>query len=126
MIKFSKERVLLLHRLLVEQTGGEQGIRDLGLLESALEACYATFDGKELFPTKEEKAARLCAGLVSNHAFVDGNKRIGIYVLMSFLEVNGISIEATDDELVKIGFALAQGDVQYEDLLVWIREHKVY
>ena len=60
MIKFSKEKVMLLHRLLIEQTGGEDGIRDIGLLESALEACYATFDGKELFPSKEEKAARLC------------------------------------------------------------------
>lgn len=125
MIKFSKEKVLLLHQLLVEQTGGEEGIRDIGLLESALEACYATFDGKELFPTKEEKAARLCAGLVSNHAFVDGNKRIGIYVLLTFLEVNGISIEATDEELVEIGLSLAKSEMKYEDLLAWIHEHEI-
>ena len=124
MIKFSKEKVLLLHRLLVEQTGGEDGIRDVGLLESALAACYATFDGKELFPTKEEKAARLCAGLVSNHAFVDGNKRIGIYVLLTFLEVNGITLEATDEELVEIGLALAQSKMKYEDLLQWIYAHE--
>ena len=71
MIKLEKDRVLLLQKLLIEETGGECGVRDFGLLESALEACYATFDGKELFPTKEEKAARLGAGLVSNHAFVD-------------------------------------------------------
>ena len=76
MIKFSQDKVLLLHQLLIEQTGGEDGVRDFGLLDSALEACYATFDGKELFPSKEEKAARLGVGLVSNHAFVDGNKRI--------------------------------------------------
>lgn len=92
MIKFSQDKVLLLHQLLIEQTGGEDGVRDFGLLDSALEACYATFDGKELFPSKEEKAARLGVGLVSNHAFVDGNKRIGMYVLLTFLEVNGITI----------------------------------
>ena len=125
MIKFSKERVLLLHRLLVEQTGGEDGIRDVGVLESALEACYATFDGKELFPTKEEKAARLCTGLIANHAFVDGNKRIGVYVLLTFLEVNGISIDATDDDLVAIGLSLAKSEMKYEELLQWIHDHKV-
>lgn len=124
MIKFSKEKVMLLHRLLIEQTGGEDGIRDVGLLESALEACYATFDGKELFPTKEEKAARLCTGLISNHAFVDGNKRIGIYILLTFLEVNGISLAATDEELVEIGLSLAQSEMKYEDLLAWIKAHE--
>ena len=125
MIKFNKEKVMLLHRLLIEQTGGEEGIRDVGLLESALEASYATFDGKELFPTKEEKAARLCTGLISNHAFVDGNKRIGIYVLLTFLEVNGISVEATDGELVEIGLSLAKSEMKYEDLLAWIKSHEI-
>ncbi len=125
MIKFGKEKVMLLHRLLIEETGGEDGIRDVGLLESALEAPYITFDGKDLFPTKEEKAARLCAGLVSNHAFVDGNKRIGVYVLLTFLEVNGISLEATDEELIEIGLSLAKSEMRYEDLLAWIKVHEV-
>lgn len=124
MIKFNKEKVLLLHHLLIEQTGGEDGIRDVGLLESALEACYATFDGVELFPSKEEKAARLCTGLVSNHAFVDGNKRIGIYVLLTFLEVNGITLEATDDELIEIGLSLAKSEMNYDHLLQWIYDHE--
>ena len=70
MIKFSSEKVLLLHRIMLEATGGSEGVRDTGLLDSALEAAYATFDGKELFPTKEEKAARLGVGLISDHAFV--------------------------------------------------------
>lgn len=125
MIKFSEEKVLLLHRLLIEATGGTDGVRDIGLLDSALESAYATFDGKELFPSKEEKAARLGVGLVSNHAFVDGNKRIGMYVLLSFLEVNGIQIEATNEEVVEAGLALARGDMKYEGLLTWILEHKV-
>lgn len=125
MIKFSEEKVLLLHRLLIEATGGTDGVRDIGLLDSALESAYATFDGKELFPSKEEKAARLGVGLVSNHAFVDGNKRIGMYVLLSFLEVNGIQIEATNEEVVEAGLALACGDMKYEGLLAWILEHKI-
>ena len=124
MIKFSKEKVILLHRLLIEETGGEDGIRDVGLLESALEAPYATFDGKDHFPTKEEKAARLSAGLISNHAFVDGNKRIGVYVLLTFLEVNGISLEVSDGELIEIGLALATGQMRYEELLAWIKAHE--
>ena len=124
MIRFGKEKVLLLHRILIEQTGGEDGVRDMGLLESALAACDATFDGKELFPGKEEKAARLCTGLVSNHAFVDGNKRIGVYVMLTFLEVNGIRLNATDEELVEIGLSLAQSEMKYEELLAWIRAHE--
>ena len=124
MIRFSKEKVLLLHQILIAQTGGEDGVRDMGLLESALAACDATFDGKELFPTKEEKAARLCTGLVSNHAFVDGNKRIRVYVMLTFLEVNGIRLNVTDDELVAIGLSLAQSKMKYDDLLQWINEHK--
>ena len=112
-------------QILIKQTGGEDGVRDMGLLESALAACDATFDGKELFPTKEEKAARLCTGLVSNHAFVDGNKRIGVYVMLTFLEVNGIRLNATDEELVEIGLSLAQGEMKYEELLSWILQHKI-
>lgn len=125
MIKFSKEKVLLLHQILIEQTGGESGVRDMGLSESALASCYATFDEKELFPSKEEKAARLCIGLISNHAFVDGNKRIGVYVMLTFLEVNGIRLQANDDELVEIGLAMAESKMKYEELLQWILKHKI-
>lgn len=124
MIRFSNEKVLLLHQLLIEETGGEDGVRDMGLLDSALSACYATFDGKELFPSKEEKAARLGVGLVSNHAFVDGNKRIGMYIMLSFLEVNGVRLEVTDDEIVRVGLDLAQGTMNYEELLQWILKHE--
>ena len=99
-------------------------MRDFGLLESALESAYATFDGKELFPTKEEKAARLGIGLVANHAFVDGNKRIGMYVLLSFLQVNGIALSVNDEEIVKVGISLAEGKINYEELLQWIKYHE--
>lgn len=125
MIKFSKEKVLLLHRIMLEETGGGDGVRDVGLLDSALEAAFASFDGKELFPSKEEKAARLGVGLISNHAFVDGNKRIGMYVMLSFLELNGVYIEATDNEIIEVGLSVAQGTMKYEQLLDWIKKHRI-
>ena len=124
MIRFSKEKVLLLHKILAEATGGGVGVRDEALLDSALEAAYAGFGEKEFYPTKEEKGARLGYALISNHAFVDGNKRIGVYVMLSFLEMNGIRIACTDDELVHVGLAVADGSLQYEDLLQWVLEHR--
>ena len=125
MIKFSKEKILLLHQVMAESTGGDVGVRDEALLESAIENIYATFDGVELYPSKEEKAARLGYSLISNHAFVDGNKRIGIYIMLSFLELNGIKIEATNDEVLKLGLSVADGSAHYEDILNWINAHKV-
>ena len=124
MIRFSKEKVLLLHKLLAEATGGGVGLRDEGLLDSALEGVYAGFDGREFYPTKEEKGARLGYTLISNHAFVDGNKRIGLYVMLSFLEMNGVRISCTDEELVQIGLAVAGGGMSYEQLLQWAKDHK--
>lgn len=124
MIKFSKEKVLLLHQLISEETGGSVGVRDEGLLESALEAAFSSFGGQEFYPTKEEKGARLGYNLISNHAFVDGNKRIGVYVMLTFLEVNGIRLDCTNDDVVKIGLGVADGSMDYEALLTWVREHR--
>ena len=90
MIKLSKEKVLLLHQLIAEETGGGIGVRDVGLLESALNNAYATFGGEELYKTKEEKAASLGFSLISNHAFVDGNKRIAATLFIYFLKFYGI------------------------------------
>lgn len=126
MIKFSKEKVLLLHKLIAEETGGSIGVRDEALLESALEAAFAGFGDKEFYPTKEEKGARLGHSLVSNHAFVDGNKRIGMYVMITFLEVNGIHMDCTNEEVTELGLALADGSVGYEELLKWVREHRTF
>ena len=124
MIKFSREKVLLLHQLIAEETGGDPNVRDLNLLDSALNSAFQTFDGKELYPTKQEKAARIGYSLISNHAFVDGNKRIGMYVLLTFLETNGIRMELTDEEIARVGLAVAAGSMKYEELLAWIRDHE--
>ena len=123
MIRFSKEKVLLLHQLITEETGGDPGVRDFGLLDSALESVYQTFDGQELYPTKQEKGARLGYTLISNHAFVDGNKRIGMYVMLAFLQVNGIRIHPTNEEVARVGLAVASGEMRYEELLRWVREN---
>lgn len=124
MIKFSKDKVKLLYKLMVEEAGGSFGIRAEELLDSALEGIFQTFDGKELYPTKEEKGARLGYSLISSHAFIDGNKRIGMYVMLTFLEVNGIHIDCTDEEIVETGLAVASGQKGYDDLLAWVKEHK--
>ena len=124
MIRFSKEKVLLLHQIMAEATGGSVGVRDEGLLDSALEGVLAGFGDREFYPTKEEKGARLGYTLISNHAFVDGNKRIGVYIMLSFLEMNGIRLQCTDDELVDIGLSVASGRMKYEELVQWVFDHK--
>ena len=125
MIRFSKEKVLLLHRIMAQATGGSVGVRDEGLLESALEAAFSEFGGVEFYPTKEEKAARLGYSLISNHAFVDGNKRIGMYIMLTFLEVNVIHMDCTNEDVVHAGLSVAAGTMDYEGLLAWVREHRL-
>ncbi len=124
MIRFSEEKVLLLHQLIIAETGGSAELRDIGLLDSALEGIFQTFGGEELYPTKEEKGARLGYTLISNHAFVDGNKRIGMYVMLTFLEVNGIHMDCTNEDVVEAGLGVASGEMKYEDLLAWVRTHR--
>ena len=124
MIRFSKEKVLLLHQIMAQATGGSIGIRDEGLLESALEAAFSGFGGVDFYPTKEEKGARLGYSLISNHAFVDGNKRIGMYVMLTFLEVNGIHMDCTNDDVSETGLAVASGKMDYDALLQWVRDHR--
>ena len=126
MIKFSKEKVKLLHKMIAQETGGSVGIRDEGLLDSALEAAFSGFAGQAFYPTKEEKGARLGYNLISNHAFVDGNKRIGMYVMLTFLEVNGIRMDCTNEDVATVGLAVAAGSMGYEELLAWVREHRLY
>ena len=98
MNNLSKTQIIQLHHLLLDRTGGSPGISNESLLDAAIAAPFATFDGRDLYPTIEAKAARLAFGLVKNHPFIDGNKRIGLLAMMTFLELNLISIECTDAE----------------------------
>ena len=123
MIRFSEEKVLLLHQLMVAETGGSNELRDIGLLDSALEGIFQTFGGEELYPTKEEKGARLGYTLISNHAFVDGNKRTGMLVMLLTLRLNGRTLRYTQAELVDLGLGTADGSLGYEEILAWIISH---
>ncbi|HFR3895159.1 TPA: type II toxin-antitoxin system death-on-curing family toxin [Streptococcus suis] len=117
------EQVIELHTRLIQATGGLDGVRDVGLIESSLSSAFSTYFGVEKYPSIEEKAARLCYSLVSNHAFLDGNKRIGVFVMIIFLELNGIVLNQTDDEIVKLGLGVASSELDYDAILEYIRNH---
>lgn len=125
MTSLTKEQVLMLHTQLIESTGGCDGIRDEGLLNSALETPFQSFGGEELYPSIQAKAARLCYGLVKNHAMIDGNKRVGAHVMLVFLAVNGYELEYTQKELSDVILDVADGKKGYGDILTWILEHQV-
>lgn len=120
----SKRQVLLLHEQLLAQTGGLQGIRDEGLLESALEAPFQGFGDTDTYPSLQQKAARLGYGLIKNHPFVDGNKRIGTHVMLVFLALNGVELTYSQKELSDIILAVAAGEKEYEELLAWLLKHQ--
>ena len=122
MIAITKEQLLSLHEMLAQKTGGSSGVMNEALLDSALDNIWQTFDGVELYPTLEEKAAMLGYSLVSNHSFRDGNKRIGILAMLTFLFVNGIEISCSDEEIVETGLGLASGLMDSEALHSWLTE----
>lgn len=124
MKKLSKEQILMLHTQLIQQTGGCDGVRDFNLLDSALETPFQSFGGDELYPTIQAKASRLGYGLIKNHCMIDGNKRIGVHVMLVFLALNGIELGYTQKELYETIFDVAAGKLDYEGLLSWVIEHQ--
>ena len=122
----SKEQVLSLHSELVVDFGGSDGIRDEAMLDSALNAPFQTFGGADLYPGVIEKAARIGFGLVKNHPFVDGNKRIGTHMMLVFLKLNNVEIEYEDDELIAVILSIASGDMDDERLRKWIENHIIH
>ena len=125
MIRISKSQIVLLHEQLIEATGGSSGLRDEGMLDSALNAPFQTFGGEDVYPSLQQKAARLCFGLVKNHPFVDGNKRIGAHAMLVFLALNGIELEYTQTELSDVILQLAEGTIPSSGLLEWILTHEI-
>lgn len=125
MKRLTKEQVLMLHKELIDVSGGSSELRDEGLLDSALNAPFQTFADSELYPTIIEKAARLGYSLIKNHAFVDGNKRIGTHVMLVFLALNQIEVEYEDDELIHTILEIAAGQIDDRQLLAWLQEHIV-
>lgn len=125
MIWLSKKQVLLVYRQLAQATGGSVGIRDENLLDSALAQPLQTFGDADLYPSVTEKAVRLGFGLMMNHAFLDGNKRIGTHTMLLTLKLNGIALSYTQDELIEIILQTASGEKDYEALLAWVNRHTV-
>ena len=123
MIWISAEDVILIHSRVIEGSGGLDGLRDRDGLEAAVSAPMQTFDGKELYPTDLEKIARLGFGLASNHAFVDGNKRIGAMMTQLLLKWNGYDLTLHTGELADMFIAIADGTAKEKDLLDWISRH---
>ncbi|MCX7922109.1 MAG: type II toxin-antitoxin system death-on-curing family toxin [Clostridia bacterium] len=127
MMKFlSFENIILFHEKIVKETGGSAGIRDRGLVESALNRAFMTYDGKDLYPNITEKIAVIAHSLISNHGFIDGNKRIGVAVMVILLKMNSIKVSYTQQELIDLGLKIAEGLMREKDILVWINEHIEY
>lgn len=124
MKRLTKEQLLLLHSALTRETGGVDGLRDEGLLESALEAPFQSFGETDAYPSIQQKAARLGFGLIRNHAFIDGNKRIGAHAMLVFLSLNGIELTYTQSELSDMILAVAAGTQTFDDMVKWVIEHQ--
>ena len=125
MIQLTKQQVILLHKEIIAESGGSPEIRDEGLLDSALNAPFQTFSGTELYPTILEKATRLGYSLIKNHAFVDGNKRIGAHTMLVFLALNNIEVEYEDNDFTQLILGVAAGEISAEQLLAWLQAHVV-
>ena len=124
MILLSKEQIVKIHMCLIQATGGSDGIRDEGMLDLALNNPFQTFGEKELYPSIQAKAARLCFGLVKNHAMLDGNKRLGTHIMLVFLALNGYELSYGQKELSDMILALASGNIGEQEILQWIIEHQ--
>lgn len=124
MKRLNERQVLRMHEQLLAQTGGMPGVRDEGLLQSALEVPFQSFGGDDIYPSIQQKAARLGYGLIKNHPFLDGNKRIGTHVMLVFLCLNGIELDYTQKELEDIILSVAASEAGSDDLLRWLLQHE--
>ena len=116
--------VIILHEKLIAKTGGSDGIRDIGLLESAVLNCSQTFNGEDLYPSAIEKAAKMAFGICKNHPFVDGNKRVAVLSMLMMLSINGVPLHYTQKELIELGLGIAEGTIDDAGILNWINLHK--
>lgn len=123
MIYLTPEQILFLHSRLISETGGGQGIRDLGLLVSAAERPKASFEGSELYPDIFTKAAAMMHSLIPNHPFVDGYKRTGIAGASIFMQLNGFRLTATNPELESFTLSVAKGEQDVPEIATWLEQH---
>ena len=118
----SVEELLGIHKIMSGKYGTSPLVRDISLVESALYSINATFGGEELYPTTLEKCARLAFALISNHAFVDGNKRIGVLSMLVMLDLSGVKHSLTDEDIISVGMGVARGEMGYEEILFILKE----
>jgi len=118
----SVENIILFHEKIIKETGGSAGVRDRGLIESALNRAFVTYDGQDLYPSIIDKISVITYSLVNNHGFVDGNKRIGIAVMVLLLKMNNIKVYYTQQELTDLGLKIAQGLMKEKNISNWIKE----
>lgn len=123
MITLTKEQIIMLHERIYERYGGALGVLNEGMLDSALQAPFQTFGGEELFPDDKEKIIRLAYGLIKNHSFRDGNKRIGALVLLTMLELNGMHVVASNEEFTAVIMGIAASEKDDADLAAWVDAH---
>lgn len=123
MIWITADDVIQIHSRVIQRSGGMDGLRDRASLEAAISAPMQSFGGQDLYPTTVEKIARLGYGLASNHAFVDGNKRIGAMMTQLLLKWNGFQMSLRSGELADMFIAIADGSAGESDLLAWIQRH---
>ena len=119
----TKQQILLLHTQLIRQSGGTDGVRDEGMLDSAISQPLQTFDNIELYPGIVDKAVRLGYGLITNHPFVDGNKRIGTHAMLVTLDINGIELQYQDEDLIQLILKIASGKADDRVLRTWVLAH---
>jgi death-on-curing protein len=112
------------HKKIIEQTGGADGIIDIGLIESAIKRPFATFDGKQLYPDDTEKISSLVYSLINNHGFVDGNKRIGMAIMLLIANINNIKLVYEQKEIVELGLNIANGKYKEDEIKNWIKRHR--
>ena len=113
------------HRLVIEMFGGSHGIRDYNALEAALARPFQTFDNKDLYPTTIHKAASLIESMLSNHPFIDGNKRTGYVIMRIYLIQNALEIIATQDEKYDFVIKVASGKIQFDDIIIWLNRNTI-
>ena len=123
MIWITTDDVIQIHSRVIQHSGGMDGLRDRASLEAAISAPMQSFGDQDLYPTTVEKIARLGYGLASNHAFVDGNKRIGAMMTQLLLKWNGFQMSLRSGELADMFIAIADGSAKETDLLAWIQRH---
>ncbi len=124
MILLTTSEIISIHKKLILKTGGSDGVRDIALLESAVSSASNFFEDFEQYPSIEEKAARLAFAIIGNHAFVDGNKRIGILTMLMTLSLNNVKLSYTQKELIDLGVSIASGVYKYDCIYKWITKHK--